>query len=65
MSENFTVWISPHFRVSYETYLASSKRYIVAFIDGRGTSNRGWRNMAPLYRALGGIEITDQNYATR
>ncbi|WP_448581733.1 DPP IV N-terminal domain-containing protein [Thermaurantiacus sp.] len=34
--------------------------YVVFVLDNRGSSNRGVKFEAPLYRALGGVEVEDQ-----
>lgn len=48
------------FEISYDTYLASNKRYIVAYIDGRGSGAQGSRYLSPIYKNLGTVEISDQ-----
>lgn len=42
------------------TYLAGNKDYIVAQIDGRGSSGQGYRLMHEVYRRLGTVEVSDQ-----
>uniref|UniRef100_A0A915KDE9 Peptidase S9 prolyl oligopeptidase catalytic domain-containing protein n=1 Tax=Romanomermis culicivorax TaxID=13658 RepID=A0A915KDE9_ROMCU len=46
--------------VSFDTYLVSSRNYIVAYIDGRGSGNRGSKYTEPLYRRFGTVEVSDQ-----
>ncbi|XGW32456.1 hypothetical protein V3C99_017195 [Haemonchus contortus] len=40
-------------------HFCSSLEVIVAWIDGRGSSNRGWNMKAPVYKALGQFETID------
>ncbi|GMT06188.1 hypothetical protein PENTCL1PPCAC_28362, partial [Pristionchus entomophagus] len=41
-------------------YLCSSQQMIIAYVDGRGSSNRGWNLKEPVYEALGVYETQDQ-----
>lgn len=47
-------------KVDWNTYLASAKDYIVAEIDGRGSSGQGYQLLHEVYRKLGGMEVSDQ-----
>lgn len=49
-------WVIP----DYDTYLAVSKRYVVAVADARGCGGRGWKYTAPIYRSFGTVEVDDQ-----
>ncbi|PIO76363.1 peptidase, S9A/B/C family, catalytic domain protein [Teladorsagia circumcincta] len=40
-------------------HFCSNLGVIVAWIDGRGSSNRGWNMKAPVYKALGQFETID------
>uniref|UniRef100_A0A0K0D3R2 Peptidase_S9 domain-containing protein n=1 Tax=Angiostrongylus cantonensis TaxID=6313 RepID=A0A0K0D3R2_ANGCA len=40
-------------------YFSSHLNAIVVWIDGRGTSNRGWNLKSPVYKALGQYETQD------
>lgn len=44
----------------YDAYLASNRRFVVAYIDGRGSGFRGWRYKQPILGHMGTIEIQDQ-----
>ncbi|KRX95377.1 Dipeptidyl aminopeptidase-like protein 6, partial [Trichinella pseudospiralis] len=46
--------------VSFDTYLASAQKYIVLYIDARGSAYRGSKYTAPLYKNIGQLEIEDQ-----
>lgn len=52
--------ISDAFTVGYEHYMTTNKRVIYAFIDARGTDNRGSVSLYQVYRDLGNFEIQDQ-----
>ncbi|VDK40705.1 unnamed protein product [Gongylonema pulchrum] len=41
-------------------FLASNTKYIVVYIDGRGSGMRGWKYKEPVYGRLGTVEIDDQ-----
>jgi dipeptidyl aminopeptidase/acylaminoacyl peptidase len=43
-----------------DIYFASNPEYIVVFIDGRGSGNRGWKQKAPIYGNFGTVEVDDQ-----
>lgn len=47
-------------QVDWNTYLAGTKDYIVAQIDGRGSSGQGYRLLYEVYRRLGTVEVSDQ-----
>uniref|UniRef100_A0A1I7VEA1 Dipeptidyl aminopeptidase-like protein 6 n=1 Tax=Loa loa TaxID=7209 RepID=A0A1I7VEA1_LOALO len=43
-----------------DMFLATNTKYIVVYIDGRGSGMRGWKYKEPLYGNLGTVEIDDQ-----
>ncbi|CDW57817.1 Dipeptidyl peptidase family [Trichuris trichiura] len=45
---------------SFDTYLASNRKYVVVYIDGRGSGARGSKYTSSVYRKLGFPEIQDQ-----
>ncbi|KFD57070.1 hypothetical protein M513_01955 [Trichuris suis] len=45
---------------SFDTYLASSRKYVVVYIDGRGSGARGSKYTSSVYKNLGFPEIQDQ-----
>lgn len=53
------------YRVGWSTYLASSKRIIVASFDGRGSGYQGDGIMHQIYKRLGTYEVEDQIAAAR
>lgn len=52
--------VTQKWRVDWNTYLAGTKDYIVAQIDGRGSSGQGYRLLYEVYRRLGTVEVSDQ-----
>lgn len=48
------------FEVSFSSYLVTSRKYILAQINGRGSGNRGENLLHTIYRAMGTVEIQDQ-----
>lgn len=46
--------------IDWGSYLVSSRDYIYAKIDGRGSGLRGDKNLFAIYRNLGGFEVHDQ-----
>lgn len=52
--------VTQQWRVDWNTYLAGTKDYIVAQIDGRGSSGQGYRLLHEVYRRLGTVEVSDQ-----
>jgi len=44
----------------FHYYLASQYNVIIAAVDGRGTGNRGWNYIKPIYKNLGEYETIDQ-----
>uniref|UniRef100_A0A915CFT9 Dipeptidyl peptidase family member 1 n=1 Tax=Parascaris univalens TaxID=6257 RepID=A0A915CFT9_PARUN len=40
--------------------LASTFKYVIIYIDGRGSGMRGWKYKAPIYGAFGTVEVDDQ-----
>lgn len=55
-----TQLVTDKWKVDMNTYLAGNKDYIVAQIDGRGSSGQGYRLMHEVYRRLGTVEVSDQ-----
>uniref|UniRef100_A0A0M3IT20 Peptidase_S9 domain-containing protein n=1 Tax=Ascaris lumbricoides TaxID=6252 RepID=A0A0M3IT20_ASCLU len=43
-----------------DVVLASTFKYVVIYIDGRGSGMRGWKYKAPIYGAFGTVEVDDQ-----
>lgn len=52
--------VDEQFRVDWNTYLAANKDFIVAEIDGRGTTGQGLQLMFKVYRKLGSYDVADQ-----
>ncbi|XP_067139148.1 inactive dipeptidyl peptidase 10-like isoform X2 [Centruroides vittatus] len=57
--------VNEKFSIHWGTYLASKKNYIYAWIDGRGSGNRGEKILHEIYRRLGTVEVEDQVSVTR
>ncbi|XP_014238401.1 venom dipeptidyl peptidase 4 isoform X1 [Trichogramma pretiosum] len=57
--------INDIFSVGFETYMTTSRRVIYAWIDGRGSSNKGTEMLYAVYRRLGSAELEDQINVTR
>ena len=57
--------INDVFSIGFETYITTSRRVIHAWIDGRGSSNKGTAMMYQVYRSLGGAEMQDQISVTK
>lgn len=55
-----TQLITEKFHINWNTYLAGTKDYIIAQIDGRGSSGQGYRLLHEVYRRLGTVEVSDQ-----
>lgn len=55
-----TQLVTDKWRVDMCTYLAGTKDYVVAHIDGRGSSGQGYRLQHEVYRRLGTVEVSDQ-----
>ncbi|KAJ8003478.1 hypothetical protein DPEC_G00148730 [Dallia pectoralis] len=53
------------YRLSWDTYLASTEKVIVASFDGRGSGYQGDRLMHSIYGRLGTYEVEDQIMAAR
>ncbi|XP_061163916.1 dipeptidyl peptidase 4-like isoform X3 [Saccostrea echinata] len=53
------------FQLGWEDFLVSSKNYIVAYTDGRGSSGRGQKWLHSIYKSLGTAEIDDTITAGR
>lgn len=54
-----TQQVTEEYKISWETYLVSSKEYVVLYVDGRGTGGRGLRWLHSVYKRLGTVEIED------
>ncbi|KAJ8888093.1 hypothetical protein PR048_007580 [Dryococelus australis] len=52
--------VSERWSVDWGTYLASSRNFIVAQVDGRGSGFQGERMVQQLHHRLGSIEVEDQ-----
>lgn len=52
--------VTQRWQVDWNTYLAGTKNYIVAEIDGRGSSGQGYRLLYEVFRRLGTVEVSDQ-----
>ncbi|VDO08472.1 unnamed protein product [Brugia timori] len=61
-SQKVTEEITPN---TLDMFLASSAKYIVIYIDGRGSGMRGWKYKEPVYGHLGTVEIDDQIEAVK
>lgn len=57
--------VTSKFQVGWGSYLASSRNIIYGVIDGRGSGNRGDKNLYSMYKQLGTVEIEDQIRVTR
>lgn len=55
-----TQLVTQKWRIDWNTYLAGSKDYIIAQIDGRGSSGQGYRLLYEVFRRLGSVEVSDQ-----
>lgn len=55
-----TQLVNERWKIDWNTYMASSKDYIVTQIDGRGSSGQGYKLMHEVYRRLGSVEVSDQ-----
>ncbi|XP_037042079.1 inactive dipeptidyl peptidase 10 [Bradysia coprophila] len=55
-----TQLVTDKWRIDWNTYLAGNKDYIIAQIDGRGSSGQGYRLLHEVYRRLGTVEVSDQ-----
>lgn len=47
-------------QVDFNTYLSGAKDYIVAQIDGRGSSGQGYSLLYEIHQRLGTVEVSDQ-----
>lgn len=55
-----TQLVTDRWHVDWNTYLSGTKDYIVAQIDGRGSSGQGYKLMHEVYHRLGSVEVADQ-----
>ncbi|XP_071103591.1 dipeptidyl peptidase 4-like isoform X6 [Haliotis cracherodii] len=51
--------VTDEFSIGWETYLTSSKDYIYAYADGRGSGGRGQTFLQQIYKRLGTVEVDD------
>ncbi|XP_046814896.1 venom dipeptidyl peptidase 4 [Vespa crabro] len=49
----------------YHAYMTTNRSVIYAYIDGRGSSNKGSKMLFEIYRKLGTVEVEDQISVTR
>lgn len=49
----------------YQAYMTTNRSVIYAYIDGRGSSNKGSKMLFEIYRKLGTVEVEDQISVTR
>ncbi|CAG9534894.1 unnamed protein product [Cercopithifilaria johnstoni] len=61
-SQKVTEEIRPN---TLDMFLASNAKYVVIYIDGRGSGMRGWKYKEPIYGHLGTVEIDDQIEAVK
>ncbi|VDM95770.1 unnamed protein product [Thelazia callipaeda] len=61
-SQKVTEEMTPN---TLDMFLASNVKYVVVFIDGRGSGMRGWKYKEPIYGHLGSVEVDDQLEATK
>lgn len=52
--------VTNRWAIDWGSYLVSTRDYIYARIDGRGSGLRGNKNLFALYRKLGTVEVHDQ-----
>lgn len=57
--------ISDAYSIGLQHYLVTSRNYIYAYIDARGSGKRGRKLMHAVYKNLGGFEIDDQISITK
>ncbi|KAF5307856.1 hypothetical protein FQR65_LT06588 [Abscondita terminalis] len=57
--------ISEEYSTGLENYFVTNRRYVYAFIDGRGTEENGNVFMFQIYKRLGSVEVEDQIEVTR
>ncbi|KAL0277472.1 UNVERIFIED_CONTAM: hypothetical protein PYX00_004738 [Menopon gallinae] len=55
-----TQLVTDRWKIDWSTFLASNKEYIIAQIDGRGSSGQGYQLMHEIYHRLGTVEVADQ-----
>jgi Prolyl oligopeptidase family. len=52
--------VTDRWKIDWNTYLAGNRDYIVAQIDGRGSSGQGYKLLHQVYKKLGVVEVSDQ-----
>lgn len=52
--------MTDRWKIDWNTYLAGNRDYIVAQIDGRGSSGQGYKLLHQVYKKLGVVEVSDQ-----
>ncbi|XP_072156634.1 inactive dipeptidyl peptidase 10 isoform X2 [Bemisia tabaci] len=55
-----TQLVTDIWKIDWDTYLSSTRDYIVAQIDGRGASGQGYQKLHQVYKRLGSVEVADQ-----
>lgn len=48
------------FEIGFNAYLVTTRKFILAQINGRGSGNRGEKLLHTIYRAMGTVEVQDQ-----
>lgn len=51
--------------VGYSAYMTTNRSVIYAYIDGRGSSNKGSKMLFEIYRKMGTVEMEDQIAVTK
>ena len=57
--------MTEEFKIDWGSYLSSSKNYIYAHIDGRGSGYQGDKRVNEVFRQLGNVEVEDQLIVVR
>lgn len=57
--------VTNKFSVDWDTYLSGNRSYIIAYIDARGSGNKGSDMLYEIYKNLGNKEVIDQIYVVR
>ncbi|KAK7872130.1 hypothetical protein R5R35_005205 [Gryllus longicercus] len=55
-----TQLVTERWKLDWSTYLAGSRDFIVAQIDGRGSGGQGYQLLHEVYMRLGSVEVADQ-----
>ncbi|KAK7492831.1 hypothetical protein BaRGS_00015969 [Batillaria attramentaria] len=59
-----TQQVTEEYKISWETYMVSSREFVILYVDGRGTGGRGQRWLHEIYKRLGTDEVDDTIAAT-